>query len=161
MLILNNEEKMIKKLSFMLIVALLSVNVYANTNCVVPTQQEVIGLFDKWSASLATLDSKEVVKKYAKDSVLHPTLLNKMLVDEAGKKAYFDGLLKKKPQVKIVERKIYTGCNYAVDTGIFQLSLTDKEGKVSTSDVRYTYVHELQKGEWLIISHLTAIAPTN
>jgi uncharacterized protein (TIGR02246 family) len=151
---------MIKKLSFMLVVALFSVNVYANT-CTTPTQEQVAGLFDRWNSSLATLSSKEVAKNYAKDSVLHPTLLNKMLVDEKGKKAYFDDFLKKKPQGKILERKIYTGCNYAVDTGIYQFALTDKEGKVSTADARYTYVYELQKGEWLIINHVSALVPAD
>lgn len=152
---------MIKKLSIIVMLALFSVNIYAQDNCTVPTEQQVIGLFDRWNTSLTTLSSKEVAKNYAKDSVLHPTLLNKMLVDEKGKKAYFDDFLKKKPQGKILQRKIYTGCNYALDTGIYQFTLTDKDGSVSTADARYTYVYQLQNNEWLIVNHVSALVPAD
>ena len=43
-----------------------------------PSKADIAGLFDKWNAALATLDSAKVADMYAKDAVLLPTVSNKV-----------------------------------------------------------------------------------
>ena len=131
----------------------------AKTTCVIPTESEVSALFDGWNASLQTLKPELVVQNYFPESVLHPTLQDKMVVSESGKIEYFTKFLKKKPIGKIIERKIFTGCNYAVDTGIYEFTLTNSQGIVSTAKARYTFTYEFSDGKWLITSHTSALAP--
>ena len=131
----------------------------AKTMCVTPTENEVSALFDRWNESLQTLKPEIVVENYFPESVLHPTLQDKMVVDKAGKIAYFTKFLQKKPVGKIIESKIFTGCNYAVDTGIYEFTLTSTTGEITTAKARYTFTYELENGQWLITSHTSALAP--
>ena len=152
----------IKTIFAVLIFSLFSLNLFAaSMECTVPTKDEVAGLFDRWNASLATLKSDEVIKNYAENSVLLPTLQNALLADNKGKKKYFDSFLKNKPVGKMVQREIFTGCNYAVDTGMYNFTLTDAKGKTSVAEARYTYVYELQNGKWLIVNHISSLVPND
>jgi hypothetical protein len=45
-----------------------------NVACVKTSEEEIKSLFDRWNASLATLDPEEVSKGYASDAILLPTL---------------------------------------------------------------------------------------
>src|SRR4051794_9390272 len=44
--------------------------------CVPVTEQQVKGFFDRWNASLKTLKPDEVLKNYASDAILLPTVSN-------------------------------------------------------------------------------------
>ncbi len=131
----------------------------AKTICTTPTESEVSALFDRWNESLQTLNPELVVENYFPESVLHPTLQDQMVVDKAGKIAYFTKFLQKKPVGKIIERQIFTGCNYAVDTGIYEFTLTSAEGVTSVAKARYTFTYKLENGKWLITSHTSALSP--
>jgi len=53
--------------------------------CKAVTEQEIAQLFDRWNDSLKTGDAKKVVANYAADSVLLPTVSNKIRLTAAEK----------------------------------------------------------------------------
>ncbi|MGL4304892.1 MAG: SgcJ/EcaC family oxidoreductase, partial [Mycobacteriaceae bacterium] len=69
-----------------------------------PSKQEVAALFDRWNASLATLDAEKVANEYASDAVLLPTVSNEPRTTRAAIVDYFaKDFLPKKPQGVITE----------------------------------------------------------
>ena len=81
------------------------------------TEDEVKGLFNLWNDALATLDPKKVADRYAKDSVLLPTVSDVPRTDYAGKEDYFTNFLQNKPQGEILESNVVIGLNWAQDCG--------------------------------------------
>jgi hypothetical protein len=148
---------LIVALSMFVLVAPLMAN-----SCLTPEDKEVTTLFDRWNNSLATLKSSEVVKNYAKNAILHPTLKNAKLKTNETIAEYFDNFLQYSPKAEILERTIFKGCNFAVDTGIYKFTLTEKvNGKenVTYATARYTFTYAYENGQWLITSHLSALVP--
>ncbi|AYG61941.1 SgcJ/EcaC family oxidoreductase [Rhizobium jaguaris] len=123
--------------------------------CTPITKKQVEGLFDRWNASLATLDPQKVVENYAPDAVLLPTLSNKPRVTQEERKAYFKDFLKKKPQGKIDSRTIRIGCNKVTDTGLYTFTMADG----TKVPARYTFTYEVEHGKWLIASHHSSAMP--
>jgi hypothetical protein len=60
------------------------------------TESEVRDLFGLWNSALATLDPKKVATRYAKKSVLLPTVSDTPRTDFASKEDYFTNFLKLK-----------------------------------------------------------------
>ncbi|MFH8387845.1 SgcJ/EcaC family oxidoreductase [Kitasatospora sp. NPDC018058] len=126
-----------------------------------PTEQQIAALFDKWNAALATGDPNRVADLYAPDAVLLPTVSD-LYTSRAGIVGYFTKFLASKPVGKIQERFITVlDRTSAVDTGLYQFTLTDKNGGKSTVDARYTFVYELRGGEWLILNHHSSVLPSS
>ncbi|MEV7189971.1 SgcJ/EcaC family oxidoreductase [Kitasatospora sp. NPDC093102] len=125
-----------------------------------PTEQQIAALFDKWNAALATGDPNRVADLYAPDAVLLPTVSD-IRTSRAGIVDYFTKFLASKPVGKIQERFITVlDRTSAVDTGLYQFTLTDKNGGKSTVDARYTFVYELRGGRWLILNHHSSVLPS-
>jgi uncharacterized protein (TIGR02246 family) len=125
------------------------------------TQGEILALFDRWNAALATGDPEKVADLYAPDAVLLPTVSKTIRTDRAGIVDYFAHFLKKKPQgtkirsiVKVIDE------NSAIDTGVYRFTLTAEDGTRSTVDARYTYEYEKLGGTWLIVNHHSSVLPT-
>ena len=75
----------------------------------VPTnaaKAEIAGLFDRWNAALATGNPDEVVKLYAPNGILQPTVSNRVRTTPAEIKDYFEHFLLLKPQGVINSREI-------------------------------------------------------
>lgn len=123
--------------------------------CAPITKPQVEQLFDRWNASLATLDPEKVVENYAPDAVLLPTLSNKPRLTQEERKEYFVDFLKKHPQGKIDSRTIKIACNKAIDTGTYTFTLKDG----TKVPARYTYSYEFKDGKWLISSHHSSAMP--
>lgn len=119
------------------------------------TEQQVAALFDRWNDSLGTLDPDKVVANYAPDGVLLATVSDKPRTNPAEIRDYFVKFLKNSPQGKIDSRTIKIGCNVAQDIGTYTFKF--KGGK--TVHARYTYVYELEHGEWLIAHHHSSAMP--
>ena len=119
------------------------------------TEAAVAGLFDRWNASLATLDSDAVVANYAEDAVLLPTVSNQPRFTQAEREDYFDHFLEGHPQGEILERRIQLGCGMAVDSGLYRFTFSD--GRQVTA--RYSYAYRHNDGEWLIVSHHSSALP--
>ena len=124
-------------------------------NCAAADQRQIAALFDRWNASLATLDPDKVVANYAPDAVLLPTVSNQPRTDPQQIRDYFVKFLKSGPQGRIDERTIKIGCNVAQDVGTYTFRF--KDGK--SVHARYTYVYEWVDGQWLIAHHHSSAMP--
>lgn len=146
----------IKKPLLILAAALLGVSAQARTaSCASTDEAQVAALFDRWNASLATLDPDRVVANYATDGVLLPTVSNQPRGNHAEIRDYFVSFLQKKPQGKIDRRFVKVGCNLATDVGTYTFSFKDGS-KVSA---RYSFVYEFKDGRWLIAHHHSSAMP--
>lgn len=136
------------------VIAMMATPVMAQ-ECAPLTQPEVEQLFDRWNASLATLNADDVVENYSADSVLLPTLSNTPRLTQDERKAYFVDFLKKEPKGVIDNRTIKLTCNSAIDTGSYTFTLKDG----SKVPARYTFTYEFKEGKWLISSHHSSAMP--
>ena len=122
-------------------------------------QAEIASLFDRWNAALATGNPDEVVKLYAPNGVLQPTVSNRVRTTPADIKEYFEHFLLLKPQGVINSREIRVlDSNTALDSGVYTFSLV-KEDKPVKVQARYTFLYEKIKGKWKIMNHHSSAMP--
>lgn len=124
-------------------------------SCHAATDADIAALFDRWNGALKTGVPENVVANYAPDSVLLPTLSDKVRYSKAEKLDYFKHFLEKKPAGEIVERSIQIGCNNALDAGVYTFSFAD--GSKATG--RYSYTYAWDGKNWLITSHHSSLMP--
>ncbi|WP_327167356.1 SgcJ/EcaC family oxidoreductase [Streptomyces subrutilus] len=125
-----------------------------------PSEQQIAALFDQWNKALATGDSRKVTALYAPDAVLLPTVSPRIRTNHAEIADYFDEFLAKKPSGKKLRTVVEVlDADTAIDTGLYRFTLTDKAGKTSEVDARYTYVYEKTGGKWLIVNHHSSVLP--
>ena len=120
------------------------------------SKKEIALLFDRWNKSLKSGDPDQVVKNYAKNSILLATLANKPRLTVAEKRSYFKSFLINKPAGKINYRKIEVGYDMAVDAGIYTFTFA-RTGAVVKA--RYTFTYRFIKNKWLITSHHSSRMP--
>ena len=120
------------------------------------SKKEIASLFDRWNKSLKSGDPDQVVKNYAKNSILLATLANKPRLTVAEKKSYFKFFLINKPVGKINYRKIEVVHDTAVDAGIYTFTFA-KTGAVVKA--RYTFTYRFNRNKWLITSHHSSRMP--
>ncbi len=127
--------------------------------CATVSKEQVAGLFDRWNESLQTKNPEEVVKNYADDAVLLPTVSNKPRTNHKEIADYFEHFVQKNPKGAINSRTIHIGCNDAYDVGTYTFTLTGADGKTSQVAARYSFVYELRDGKWLIVHHHSSAMP--
>jgi len=120
------------------------------------SKKEIASLFDRWNKSLKSGDPDQVVKNYAKNSILLATLANKPRLTVAEKRSYFKFFLINKPSGKINTRKIEVGYDTAVDAGVYTFTFA-KTGAVVKA--RYTFTYRFNKNKWLITCHHSSRMP--
>lgn len=125
-------------------------------HCEPINEAEVAKLFERWNDSLQTGDPAEVVKNYAKHSILLPTLSGASRLTQAEKEDYFLHFLAQKPAGTVTARQISIGCNMAVDSGSYTFYLGSSGTEVPA---RYTYTYKWENGQWLIVSHHSSLVP--
>jgi uncharacterized protein (TIGR02246 family) len=130
----------------------------AQTGTAEPSKGDVAKLFIKWNEALQTGKADEVVKLYAPDAVLLPTVSNKVRRNHAEIKDYFEQFLPYKPTGKINEQSIRIYGPVAIDSGIYTITLT-KDGKKMAVRARYTFVYLRQGDRWLIVDHHSSAMP--
>ncbi|KQZ30283.1 SgcJ/EcaC family oxidoreductase [Duganella sp. Root1480D1] len=122
-------------------------------------EKEIAALFDRWNAALATGKTSEVVKLYAANGVLQPTVSNKIRATPEEIADYFDHFLALKPKGTINYRQIRVlDENTAVDSGAYTFDIV-KNGKPAKVRARYTYVYEKINGAWKIMNHHSSAMP--
>lgn len=132
----------------------------ANTHCAPISSKQVAALFDGWNAALATKNPDAVVKKYATDAVLLPTVENGPLIGPDAIRGYFVAFLKKNPTGVIDQRTIRLGCNMAFDVGLYTFTIDGEQpGSRVQVPARYTYIYEPIGGQWLIVHHHSSKQP--
>ena len=120
------------------------------------SKKEIASLFDRWNKSLKSGDPDQVVKNYAKNSILLATLSNKPRLTVAEKKSYFKSFLINKPVGKINYRKIEVGYDTAFDAGIYTFTFA-RTGAVVKA--RYTFTYRFDGIKWFITSHHSSRMP--
>jgi uncharacterized protein (TIGR02246 family) len=126
-----------------------------------PTKKQILALFDRWNATLATGDADKVADLYAPNGVLLPTVSPKIRTTHAEIADYFEHFLENKPVgrkdrsvVDILDR------NTAVDAGLYTFTLTDPDTGVKREvKARYTYLYEKIDGKWLVVNHHSSVLP--
>jgi len=96
------------------------------------TDQAVADLFRSWNLALASKDSTKVAALYWSNAVLLPTVSNIPRTDTALITEYFDHFLQKSPRGTIVRRMTQHYCGVSVDAGLYEFSVMDSAGNVST-----------------------------
>jgi uncharacterized protein (TIGR02246 family) len=143
--------------------AIISVSSLAHAksvSCAAVTTKQIEGLFDRWNASLATLDPAKVTANYASDAVLLPTVSNTPRTDSASIQDYFVHFLEAHPQGKIDTRTVKIGCNMASDVGTYTFTLAGKTpGETQIVKARYSYVYVYRDKKWLIAHHHSSAMP--
>ncbi|WP_017749122.1 SgcJ/EcaC family oxidoreductase [Scytonema hofmannii] len=122
-------------------------------------EQEIAALFDKWNAALQTGNPDEVVKLYAKDGVLLPTLSNKVRVTHSQMRDYFKHFLKYEPKGSILQQNIRVINNFfAINSGVYSFNLI-KNHKPEKVVARYSFVYHHDGNDWLIVDHHSSAMP--
>lgn len=128
--------------------------------CVKISDQEIKNLFVEWNAALQTKNPEVVVKKYADDAVLLPTLSNTPRTNPELIKEYFSEFLLKQPFGTINTSTVKSDCNTAYDVGTYTFGITDpKTGVKSSVPARYSYIYKNINGKWLIVHHHSSAMP--
>lgn len=127
-------------------------------------EQLVQKAYYNWCASIAKAkgDAREMVKYYAPNAILLPTLSSEVLLNtDGGLNAYFAQLTSYK-DIQCQPKKLLTrmyGDFVAVNAGLYDFSFVDKEGKPQTLYSRFTFVYEKFGNKWLIVSHHSSVKP--
>ncbi|WP_229217547.1 SgcJ/EcaC family oxidoreductase [Massilia forsythiae] len=122
-------------------------------------EKEIAALFDHWEAALETGKPEEMVKLYARDGVLQPTVSNRVRTTPADIQDYFVHFMALKPHGHINYRQIrLLGPDTALDSGVYTFDIV-RDGKPAKVQARYTYVYEKIGGEWKIMNHHSSAMP--
>ena len=130
-------------------------SVKSAAKCTMISHEKVTKLFDRWNASLQTHDPAKVAANYSSDAVLLPTLSAQVRYTDEERIDYFKDFLKKDPVAKIDSRTIRTGCNKAIDNGVYTFRF--KDGTQATA--RYTFTYGWSGKVWMITSHHSSVLP--
>ena len=146
-----------KKTFAALLVLAATTSVFAQTTqtCAATDEKTIASLFDRWNASLKTLDASRVVANYTADAVLLATVQNQPRLTQDDRLNYFTKFLKSAPEGTINSRTIKLACNTASDVGTYTFKMKDG----SQVAARYSYIYVYQNGEWLISHHHSSAMP--
>ena len=103
-------------------------------------------------------DADQVARRYAKTSVLLPTVSDEPCKDYASKKDYFVGFLKGKPEGTIIESypQVGDGCRWCRDSGIYEFTMRESGDKIRE---RYSFTYIFEDNEWKISHHHSSVMP--
>ena len=146
-----------KKHAIALFTLVAATSAFAQTTqtCESADEKQIAGLFDRWNASLKTLDASRVVANYATDAVLLATVQNQPRLTQEDRLNYFTKFLKSAPEGTINSRTIKVGCNTASDVGTYTFKMKDG----SEVAARFSYIYSYQNGGWLISHHHSSAMP--
>lgn len=137
-----------------------SLNVCAETKST--DEAAVQKAYYDWCSAIGKAHGKPkvVVKYYAPDAILLPTLSNKIKINS---KSGLDGYFKKltsHDNIKCTTKKLITRMykETAINTGLYDFSYTDN-GKEVLVPARFTFVYGKDSGKWLIIKHHSSKMP--
>lgn len=116
---------------------------------------EILALFDQWNSALQTKNTKEIVKLYAHNAVLLPTISNDVCHNHQEMEAYFSNFLTQEPNGKIDEANITIFNDIAMNSGIYTFSFKDG----NTIQARFTFVYLWDGLCWKIIKHHSSQMP--
>jgi len=119
------------------------------------SKNEITALFDEWNSALQTGDPKKVAVLYETNSILLPTVSNKVRHNHEEIKDYFVHFLAKGPVGKIDEANIRTFGQLVINSGIYTFTFKDE----SAVQARFTFVYRWNGERWLIVEHHSSQMP--
>lgn len=130
---------------------------FTQTYAATASERAVQKAYYNWCSAIGSAkgDAEVVVKYYAPNAILHPTLSAKMLVNSNnGLNDYFHQLTLR-DNIKCTPEQLVTDVydNIAINSGFYQFSYTDADHKNKAIQARFTFVYKKIGNEWLIINH--------
>jgi hypothetical protein len=127
------------------------------------TQSAIKKVYYQWCSAIGTAkgNSAAIIKFYAPNAILLPTLSAKILVNQhGGLDAYFKKLTNY-PHIKCTTKKLITHVHgeIATNSGLYQFSYNEKNGKKIVLPARFTFVYKKFTHKWLIIKHHSSATP--
>ncbi len=117
---------------------------------------DVVALFDRWNAALATLNPDAVTTLYAEDAVLLPTVSNQVRHNHTEIRDYFVGFLQKSPQGVIDESNVcILSDTHATNSGVYTFTFGDG----SSVTARFSYLYVATADGWKILQHHSSAMP--
>jgi uncharacterized protein (TIGR02246 family) len=116
---------------------------------------EITALFDEWNSALQTGNPKKVAALYETNSILLPTMSNKVRHNHEEIEDYFVHFLAKGPVGKINEANIRTFGQIAINSGVY--TFTFKDGVAVQG--RFTFVYRWNGEHWKIVEHHSSQIP--
>lgn len=116
---------------------------------------DIASLFDEWNNALQTGNPKNVSALYEYNSILLPTLSNKVRHNHEEIEDYFIHFLAKKPVGQIDEANIRTYGQIAINSGIYTFTFEDG----SKAQARFSFVYRWSGTRWMIIEHHSSQMP--
>jgi len=122
------------------------------------SKTEVQSLFQEWNRALQSKETEQVLKLYAPDAILLPTLSPRVRHnhDEIGD--YFDFFLALSPTSEIQQESIRIYNDIATNSGIYVFTVFE-DGKTFEIPVRFTFVYKKLNDKWLIVEHHSSALP--
>lgn len=135
-------------------------NAYAKSTVI-----ELKKMYQNWCDAINTAkgNPQKIVKYYAPDAILLPTLSSEVLFNtNKGLDDYFT-VLTSYPDIKCTTQKLITrlyGDLVGVNAGLYTFTYFDKKSdKNITLLARFTFVYEKLGNQWLIVSHHSSLRP--
>jgi uncharacterized protein (TIGR02246 family) len=122
------------------------------------TADEIRDLFHEWNKALKSFVTKEVLKLYAPEAILLPTLSAKVRHNHEEIGDYFDFFLRLSPSAVIQEENIRIFDGIAINSGIYIFTVT-QNGERKEIPVRFTFVYKKTGQQWLIVEHHSSALP--
>lgn len=119
-------------------------------------ESQVLELFSRWNAALATGNPDAVTELYAPDAILLPTVSNQVRHNHEEIRDYFVNFLAKEPQGVIDEANVrFLGDDLAINSGVYTFTF----GNGDQVTARFTYLYRHLNGEWKIAEHHSSAMP--
>lgn len=119
-------------------------------------ESDVLDLFTRWNAALATGNPDSVTALYAEDAILLPTVSNQVRHNHEEIRDYFVNFLAKKPQGVIDEANVrFLSDDLAINSGVYTFTF----GNGDQVTARYTYLYRRIDGRWRIAEHHSSAMP--
>jgi uncharacterized protein (TIGR02246 family) len=122
------------------------------------SETEVQSLFQEWNRALQSKETEQVLKLYAPNAILLPTLSPLVRHNHKEIGDYFDFFLGLSPTSEIQQENIRIYNDIAINSGIYVFTVF-QDGKTSEIPVRFTFVYKKIGSKWLIVEHHSSALP--
>ncbi len=116
-------------------------------------------LFDQWNEALKSGYPENVAALYAPDAILLPTVSNQVRHNSSEIADYFAHFLLSRPTGKILESNVRIFGDHAINSGVYEFTLSPVDKPSSVIQARFTFVYRKTGEEWQIVEHHSSRMP--
>ena len=123
-------------------------------------KDDVAAATKAWIDPMNSHDPEKVTSLYDSDAVLWGTVSPVLRDTPAAIRDYVKGLPNVPPEFKAVvnDERIRVHGDIAINTGTYTFT-TMREGKLTTTPARFSFVYRNKGGRWLIVDHHSSAMP--